>query len=93
MKKYNYIVNFFLISFVFCYRLQENTKRWLQEEKNKLLAMKMEKEKDSPTVKKRVRGQIPPKDEELCIVDLVLQDIRRGSFNLRSVKPVGEKQI
>jgi len=53
----------------------------------------MEKEKDVPNVKRRARGSMVPKDEEVCIVDLVLRDIRRGSFNLRSVKSEGEKHI
>ncbi|XP_060869000.1 inverted formin-2-like isoform X2 [Metopolophium dirhodum] len=72
---------------------KENTNRRIQEEKNKILAAKLEKEKDVPNVKRRARGSMVPKDEEVCIVDLVLRDIRRGSFNLRSVKSEGEKHI
>lgn len=69
----------------------------MQEEKNKLLALKLEKEKDGPTsgyIKKRTRrAPTTCKDEEVCIVDLVLQDIRRGSFKLKSVKSQEEKRI
>jgi len=79
-------INFFCL-------LQENTNRRIQEEKNKILAAKLEKEKDVPNVKRRARGSMVPKDEEVSIVDLVLRDIRRGSFNLRSVKSEGEKHI
>ncbi|XP_025208369.1 inverted formin-2-like isoform X2 [Melanaphis sacchari] len=72
---------------------KENINRKIQEKKNKTLAAELEKEKDIPNVKKRARGSMIPKDEEVCIVDLVLRDIRRGSFNLRSVKPESEKHI
>ncbi|KAE9526798.1 hypothetical protein AGLY_013446 [Aphis glycines] len=73
---------------------KENINRRIQEEKNKTLAVELEKEKDVPNVvKRRGRGSMIPKDEDVCIVDLVLRDIRRGSFNLRSVKSEGEKHI
>lgn len=73
---------------------QENVNRRIQEEKNQMLAKKLEKEKDSPDTKRRVR-KVPAasKDDDVCIVDLVLQDIKRGSFNLRSVKSQNEKHI
>lgn len=58
----------------------------MQEEKNQMLATKLEKEKDNPSIKMRARRSMAPKDEEVCIVDLVLQDIKKGSFNLKRVK-------
>jgi len=76
----------------FCF-LQENTSRRIQEENNKILASKLDMEKDVPNVKKRARGSRVPKDEEVCIVELVLRDIRRGSFNLKSIKSEGEKHL
>ncbi|CAI6345454.1 unnamed protein product [Macrosiphum euphorbiae] len=72
---------------------KENTSRRIQEENNKILASKLDMEKDVPNVKRRARGSRVPKDEEVCIVELVLRDIRRGSFNLKSIKSEGEKQI
>jgi len=72
---------------------QENNNRRIQEEKNIILAAKLENEKDVPNVKRRARGSIVPKNEEVYIVDLVLQDIKKGSFNLRSIKSEGEKHI
>ncbi|XP_060839430.1 inverted formin-2-like isoform X3 [Rhopalosiphum padi] len=72
---------------------KENINRRIQEEKNKTLAAELEKEKDVPNMKRRARGSMIPKDEDVCIVDLVLRDIKRGSFNLRSVKAEGEKHI
>lgn len=71
--------------------------RRIQEEKNKMLAAKIENEKACPDheLKKRAaRGPKPePRDEDVCMVDLVLRDIRRGSFNLRRVKCQDEKRI
>jgi hypothetical protein len=51
-----------------------------------MLATKLEKEKVNPSIKVQARRSMVPKDEEVCIVDLVLQDIKRGSFNLKRVK-------
>lgn len=71
---------------------QENIDRRVQEEKNQMLAAKLEKEKDSPSTKIRARRSMVPKDEEVCIVDLVLQDIKKGSFNLKSVKSMQDEK-
>lgn len=63
----------------------------MQEEKNVKLALQLEKGDSSPIVQKRSCGPMVSKDE--CIVDLVLQEIKRGSFNLKSVKCNEEKHI
>ncbi|XP_050537828.1 inverted formin-2-like isoform X43 [Daktulosphaira vitifoliae] len=64
---------------------QENLNRRKQEEKNQKLALQIEKDKLSGT--RRVKAPaIKQREEDVCIVDLVLQDIRRGSFHLKSIK-------
>lgn len=61
---------------------QENINRQIQEEKNHMVAMKLEKEKDNP----RTLKSLPPKEKDVCLVNLLMRDIKKGSFNLKSVK-------